>query len=55
MAPTQTIHVVAPPTILTCGIGLEVCQVQREMNRKKLEITMTRYKLQSFVRGFQSV
>ena len=43
VAPTRTIDVVAPLTILTRGIEM------------KLEIIMTHFKFQSCVRGFQSV
>ena len=42
MAPARTIHIVALPTILSRGVGLEVCKCE-EKNQKKLEITMTRF------------
>ena len=45
----RTIHVVAPPIILTCGVRACKC------GEKRIEITLSRFELQSCIRGFQSV
>lgn len=43
-----TSHVVAPPTILTHGVRLDVYTCKCE-KKKKLEITVTRFKFQSSI------
>ena len=30
VAPVRTVHVVTPPTIFTCGVGLEVCRYEEK-------------------------